>query len=349
MHVERGDASRLEPLLVDVARLPLSLLYSVPSEPTREHFRALLSAALERPESARVVAVADAATREPAGALVIQKAEWESGIYSVTMARIPLVLIRGEGPAAYDASRALIAAARDVAREWHAQHLSALVPAAETRVAHAFERDGWRLVDSTLEFAWEAGKTRPSAANSRLTLRDARPSDRALRDLTKEVYMRSIRTRFLADPWLPAERTGELYARWFENAIDGTFADNVVIAELDGRPVGFNMIKIESDLSRVAGMGFAAHGIAAVDPITRGLGAQPAMLHYSTEWFGKEGGRFTRGRVLINNQPMQRACLKSGGFIAQAFHTFHAWLGDEPPPSVNESGASTASGARESR
>lgn len=331
MAVERGAAARLAPLLVDVARLPLSLGYRIPAEATREHFRGVVSAALDRPESARVLAVADIA-REPAGALIIQKAEWESGIYGISMARIPLVLVRGEDAAAHDAARALIASARDVAREWQVRHLSALVPAAETGVAHAFERDGWKLVDSTLEFAWEVGKTRPSAGSPRLALRDARASDRTLRDLTKEVYTRSIRTRFLADPWLPAERTGELYARWFENAIDGTFADNVVIAELDGRPVGFNMVKIESDLSRIAGVGFAAHGIAAVDAVTRGLGAQPAMLHYSTEWFGKQGGRFTRGRVLIQNQAMQRACLKSGGFIAQAFHTFHAWLGEEPPP-----------------
>jgi hypothetical protein len=26
---------------------------------------------------------------------------------------------------------------------------------------------------------------------------------------------------------------------------------------------------------------------------------------------------------------MQRACLKSGGFVTSAFHTFHAWLGGE--------------------
>ena len=331
MPVERGAAARLAPLLADVARLPLSREYRIPPEAMRTHFHEVLSGALDRPESARIVAVAGVATREPAGALVIQKAEWESGIYGVAMARIPLVLVRGDDAAAHDATRALITAAREIASEWQVRHLSALVPAAETGVVHAFERDGWKLVDSTVEFAWEVGKTRPAAGSPRLTLRDARPTDRSLRDLTKEVYTRSIRTRFLADPWLPPEQTGELYARWFENAIDGTFADNVVIAELDGRPVGFNMIKIENDLSRNAGVGFAAHGIAAVDPITRGLGAQPAMLHYSTEWFGKQGGRFTRGRVLINNQPMQRACLKSGGFMAQAFHTFHVWLGDEPP------------------
>jgi hypothetical protein len=150
--------------------------------------------------------------------------------------------------------------------------------------------------------------------------------------MVKETYTRSIRTRFLADPWLSPERTGELYARWFENAIDGTFADHVVIVELEGRAVGFNTIKADRDLSGVSGIGFASHGIAAVDPVTRGLGAQPAMLHRATEWFAGQGGRFTRGRVLVNNQSMQRACLKSGAFIAQAYHTFHVLLDDGARP-----------------
>jgi len=325
-----SDSARLEPLFRDTARLPLARAYRIAPEAVREYFATLVNGALERPESARVVAAPerDGGAGEPAGALVLQKAEWESGIYGVAMARIPFVLLRGDDAAAHRAVRLLLDAARATAREWGVRHLSALVPAAETGAVHAFEEDGWRLVDSTLEFAWEAGKTNPGDVDARITLRAPEAGDRALRAMTKDVYTHSIRTRFLADPWLSAERTGELYARWYENALDGTFADHVVIAELDGRAVGFNMLKTERDLSRIAGRGFAAHGIAAVDPAARGLGALPAMLHETTEWFGAQGGQITRGRVLINNQSMQRGCLKSGGFIAQAFHTFHLWLGD---------------------
>ncbi|MFN0150452.1 MAG: hypothetical protein ACKVU1_07045 [bacterium] len=328
-----GDSTRVAPLLDDAARLPLSRAYRIPPDATREYFSTLVQSAVDRPESARVFVAqgAGASRDEPTGALVLQKAEWESGIYGVAMARIPFVLLRGDDRAAYEAVRTLVTAVREAARDWGTQHVSALVPAAETGAVHAFEADGWRLVDSTLEFAWEAGKTNAGGADARITLRDARPDDRALRAMTKDVYTHSIRTRFLADPHLAAERTGELYARWFENALDGTFADHVVIAELDGRAVGFNMLKAERDLSRIAGRPFAAHGIAAVDPAARGLGAVSAMLHETTAWFGAQsthGGQITRGRVLINNQSMQKGCLKSGGFIAQAFHTFHLWLGD---------------------
>ncbi len=324
-----GDSASVTPLFHDAARLPLSRAYRITPEATREYFLTLVQSALDRPESARVFAAPEpgASTAEPTGALILQKADWESEIYGVAMARIPFVFLRGDDRAAYDAVRALAAAVRETAREWGTQHVSALVPAAETGAIHAFEADGWRLVDSTLEFAWEAGKTNAGGVDARITLRDARPGDRALRAMTKDVYTHSIRTRFLADPHLAAERTGELYARWYENALDGTFADHVVIAELDGRAVGFNMLKTERDLSRIAGRAFAAHGIAAVDPAARGLGAISAMLHETTEWFGAQGGHVTRGRVLINNQSMQKGCLKSGGFIASAFHTFHLWLG----------------------
>ena len=49
------------------------------------------------------------------------------------------------------------------------------------------------------------------------------------------------------------------------------------------------------------------------------------------QWQYDLGGRFNSGRVLFNNIPMQRACAKCGGVNTGSFHTFHAWIGPEPP------------------
>jgi GNAT superfamily N-acetyltransferase len=320
------DEAGLAPLLRDEARLPFVRGYGLPAGGVRRYLaRALAEAAVPGDASRLLVAESGGS---PAAALVVQRAPWESGIYGISMARIPWALVTGAESEFYAQASALLDAARALFAEWGVEHVSALVPSADTGVVHAFERAGWRLVDSTLEFAWRAGATTPGAASPRVAVRPARESDRApLTALTREVYTRSIRTRFLADPWLAPAKTGELYARWFENALDGTFGDHVGVAEMDGRPVGFNTLKLERELSQATGVEMAAHGIAAVDPIARGLGAQPALLHDATAWFGARGGRFTRGRVLIHNHAMQRACLKSGGFIAGAFHTFHLWCG----------------------
>jgi GNAT superfamily N-acetyltransferase len=271
------------------------------------------------------------------GVATLRRIEWETRIYAVSMARIPFVLIPPAGAQRGDIQQkrsreiaaALLQAAARTLSSWGIRHASALVPAEDTGVHHAFEDAGWRLVDSTLEFAWQAGHTTAANADPRLRLRPVEERDHdALRELARNTYTTVIRTRWANDPWLPLERTGELYVQWFEEACRGAFADIVVVTELEGRPVGYNTLKRERDLSRIAGVGMAAHGIAAVDPACRGLGVQPAMLHYLTDWLGASGGEFTRGRVVISNGPMQRACLKAGGFIAQAYHSFHAWFGD---------------------
>lgn len=179
-------------------------------------------------------------------------------------------------------------------------------------------------MDSTLEFAWPCGRTTSPEPASRLEVRPYREGDRApLVELARRTYRSELRTRYGRDGSLAQVRVGDLYARWFELACDGSFGDIVAVAEVDGRPVGFNTLKRERALSDATSVGFGAHGISAVDPNCRGMGIQPAMLHWLAQWQDGQGGGFTRGRVLVDNHPMQRACLKSGGFIAHAYHTFH--------------------------
>jgi GNAT superfamily N-acetyltransferase len=268
------------------------------------------------------------------------ESDWEASIYGLPMARVPLVFTTtpDDVVGARITARGLLEAAGAAIEEMGARHCSVLVQSEETGVIHALCDAGWRMVDSTLDFTWECGRTNPGKVDSRVKLRASAEQDRdPLVQLAREAYTHSIRTRFGSDPWLPVEKTGELYARWLELACDGEFADVVVVAEVDGRPVGFNTFKLDSRLTEATGVGFGAHGIAAVAPEYRGLAGQPAMLHWLTEWQRERGGCFNHGRVLTNNYSMQRACLKSGAFVTQAYHTFHTCSAAFPAPIEGES------------
>lgn len=273
---------------------------------------------------------------EVVAGLVLQRRPWESAILGVPMARIPFAFAHGSGPdgqrAAQLAAAALLREARVVLADWRIRHCSALVPAEYTGFIHALNEDRWLLVDSTLEMAWECGRTVEPEPDPRFTLRAAHEGDReTIAELARHAYMHSIRTRYSADAGLSREATGELYAEWVRQGVDGRFADVVVVAEADGRAIAFNTFKNEDALSRHTGIGFAAHGISAVDPAYRGLRMQPGMLYWLSEWQRERGGRYNFGRVLINNYVMQRACLRSGAFNSQAYHTFHVWLNDGTP------------------
>jgi len=210
---------------------------------------------------------------------------------------------------------------------------SAAARLTKTPTVHALGDAGWRLVDSTLEVAFEVGRTTAGEQAADVRVRAVVPEDHEpLSALARIAYTRLIRSRYTADPRLPVERTGQLYAEWLLRGCAGTFADVVAVAEHRGRPVGFTTCKLDPALTRATGVGFAVDGIGAVDPASQGLRLQPAMLHWLAEWQRARGGRFRFGRVLINNYAMQRACLRCGAFITQGYHTYHGWRGGGDGP-----------------
>lgn len=328
--MSRNETGLLDAALKARPHMPFARGYKLPPEGSRRWACRVFADAADGRGGA-LVAESDGAV---AGGLALSEIEWEASIFGVPMARIPFLFTVSDD---LDRSRrvaaALLRAASEAMEDVGTKHCSALVQAEDTGIIHAFCDAGWRLVDSTVDFTWVCGRTNPGDVDPSVNLRSAVKSDREpLARLAREAYTRSIRTRFSTDPWLPVEKTGELYARWFELACDGEFADVVVVAEVAGRPVGFNTFKLNRTLTECTGVGFAAHGIAAVDPEFRGRAGQPAMLHWLTEWQRERGGAFNQGRVLTNNYPMQRACLKSGAYVSQAYHTFHTWRGEPPAP-----------------
>lgn len=326
-----AETDALSDALARRERLPFTRGFGLAREGAERWILGQFDAAAER--GGALVATAGGRV---VGGLVLARADWEGGIYGAAMARVPFVFTVTTGDEhARMIGHALLERADRVLAEWAIDHVSALALAEDIGLVRALCDRGWVHVDATLDLTWACGRTTPAGADPTVVLREALESDREpLAALAREAYTRAIQTRFSADPWLPLEATGELYARWFGLAVDGEFGDVVVVAEIDGRPVGFNTFKLDPALSTATGVGFAQHGIAAVEPAFRGRAGQPAMLHWLTEWQRRvqPGARFNRGRVLINNYAMQRACLKSGGFTTQAFHTFHRWCGPDEPP-----------------
>jgi dTDP-4-amino-4,6-dideoxygalactose transaminase/GNAT superfamily N-acetyltransferase len=326
------DTENLRSAFGRLPRLPFTRDYGLPNEGSLHWLTGHFTGIGGRNDGS--VALVAEQDDEVAGGLVMIPAPWETEIFEIPMARIPLVFAaspHGNVDKRVIGAR-LLAAAEDALAELGVRHCSALVLGEDSGLVHAFGDAGWRLVDSTLDFTWKCGRTRAESLDERrIRLRPVTDEDRpVLSHLAREAYTHSIQTRYSVDPWLPIEKTGELYTRWFELACDGAFGDVVAVAEVDGHPAGFNTFKMDPVLSESLGVGFGMHGIAAVAPELRGIGNQPAMLHWLAEWQRERGGAFNRGRVLVNNYPMQRACLKSGAFVTQSFHTFHVWLGAPP-------------------
>lgn len=263
------------------------------------------------------------------GGLALKPQAFETEIFGIPVARSGFAFVTpsagDEGPEVTDA---LLRAGLDACRDAGFAHWSLLVPADDAELTQGAVRRGWLLADSTLDFTWDLereGTLRGRCAEE-VSVRMSRPEDtEVLSRMARTTYTTSIRTRYLADPHLPAEDTGRLYAQWAERACQGSFADVVAVAEVEGRIAGFDMLKLDADLSGLLGVGVGRKGIAAVEPWARGRGITSCMEAFLNRWHRENGGRFNSGRVLFNNIPMQHALRKVGGVVTAAFHTFHAW------------------------
>jgi GNAT superfamily N-acetyltransferase len=338
------DRQALTVLLTRYPYKPIAPFYRVPDELTARHQADRL---LSAPAGGQFRVVVGVRTHEGlAGAACLEGLQWESGIYGLRMAGVPLLVAAGEPDTTSPVYPELIARLDRLARDASREHLACRIRVDDIALTHALQRAGWLLVDTTLELGWEFARLRIEETPSEFAVTDA--LDRTIRvakgsavirtstaadaeplaRIAREAFTRSTMTRYAADPTLPLERTGELYAQWAGNACRGSFADFVAVAELDAAPVGFQTVKLDRALGEVLGAPWADFGIGATDPSVRGLGVFRAIKWRALAWCRDNRVRHARGRVLASNSAMFRTVLLTGATITAAFHTFHRRLVD---------------------
>jgi RimJ/RimL family protein N-acetyltransferase len=180
----------------------------------------------------------------------------------------------------------------------------------EAGVAAAAEDAGFRLMDVRVELA------RSSAGGERAQLREAVPEDEAvLRRFAREHHRI---TRFYSDRHFPDERCDDLYETWIARSLAG-WADVVLVAELEGRPVGYMTVHAD----QAAGRG--SLGLSSVASEVRGQGLGHALVRGAVGWCRErdlgEVTVVTQGR----NVPALRVFERCGFRICDVALWFHKW------------------------
>jgi RimJ/RimL family protein N-acetyltransferase len=257
------------------------------------------------------------------GAALLEPSDWESHIYGLSMAKISLILAIGNYQVARHAYEYLVDQILERASQNKFDHITCRAITEDVALIHALEHAGFLHMDTTIEYVWKPElltEDPPATWQIRLPKPDDMP---ALLALAGRTFTEITKTRYAVDPHLPMKRTEALYQQWLIKACEGVFADVVLVAEEDGAPIGFQMLKIERDLSEILGMGLATFGIGAIAPEKKGEGIFPSLLRALVRWAAERTVQVATGRVLVHNRAMHKACLRSGAFTGAAFHTFH--------------------------
>lgn len=280
------------------------------------------------------------------GLAALSRAHVDEEIYGLGMGQLRTFLAGGSHAQAYAAYGALLEAIWQSARDRGIEHLSATVSVDDVAARHSLEAAGFLLMDTRLEYAWRPSLVDRERKSYGFLIRAASDPDEAaepvrlltmgasvrlfepadlssLQAIAAEAFTERTRTRYTVDPALRKADTGRLYARWVENAASGRFGDLIVVGEADGVPIGFQILRIERELSEAIGVQIGAMGIGAVVPDARGTGVFPALLAEILAWCREQDVQFARGGVLVNNARMHRPCIATGGTVVACQHAFH--------------------------
>ena len=203
-------------------------------------------------------------------------------------------------------------------------NLSARVNKEDLSSCHALENNQFKLMDVLVTYSIDLRKKPQIPTNSQYKIRKYRPDEiPQLKRIAIECFEdNALATdRFHADPTLPKAKSSELYAKWLFNSSQDPFSE-ILVAEIDGAPIGFNVCTINQSLTNGIGLRVGTMALTAVDCSARNKLVATSLLNASLAWFSDKVDIVETGGQ-VSNFAIQRAWNSVGLKITRSQCTFH--------------------------
>ena len=217
--------------------------------------------------------------------------------------------------AGVDAEQVRVHAHGQVAAFYYAK-----VDARDPRAVHALGDAGFTIVDVnvTLDRAPGPGAPRPADVDVHDVRADEHP---AVLDIAGRAFELS---RFHLDPLIPRPLAHRLKREWIANYLRGARGERLLVAAVNGRPVGFLAVlaaEIDGKLARLI-------DLVAVAPEAQGLGAGTALVSAFTRVASPGSDRLRVGTQVANATSL-RLYSRLGFQIVHSAYVLHRHVG--PP------------------
>ena len=197
-------------------------------------------------------------------------------------------------------------------------HVTLRIPSNDKAMINIALSSGYSLVDILVEFVFKKNAQLPHIQH-KCVLRDCDESD--LPELKRIAKYSFTHDRFHSDSNLRKELCDLYYEKWIENSFYG-FADRVIVAEYNGKPVGFTTGKMGSN------NGNDHLVLSAVSEEYRGIGLYTSMIHEGVSWIMKENPE-SKGIIVgtqLDNVNVMKAWIKLGFTIYDSKIILHKYL-----------------------
>jgi GNAT superfamily N-acetyltransferase len=199
-------------------------------------------------------------------------------------------------------------------------YLVVRVPTTALNVVQEMERRGYFLTDTLVYMERDlVNLEMPKPAGSILI----RPIDEGEAHFVREVAAVAFSGYFghyHADPHFKKEECDDIYADWaYRGCVDPKVADQVLVADDEGRVVGFCLIKTLGD-------DVAFGSLYGVHPDTRGRGAYRELVVSAMNWARDNGCVRMLESTQVTNRISQKVWARLGFEPSSSCYTFHRWF-----------------------
>ena len=182
------------------------------------------------------------------------------------------------------------------------------------------EAYGFLLTDTLLYYQFDLQKRTIPQQASKFLVRSLESGDEdQIRKIAVAAFNGYI-GHYHADPRLDRRKCDDAYVSWAERScVPGLAADKVLVAEGDGRVIGFATLRLNSS-EEVEGLLFA------VAPEYQGSGVCGLFMVRGLEWTLAAGARRMIISTQVTNISMQKVWCRLGFEPSQSFYTLHKWF-----------------------
>lgn len=198
--------------------------------------------------------------------------------------------------------------------------LIARCDAGELRTAQAMETQNFLLMDTLVYFAQKIAVATIPAIVEGITVRPVRDDEAELVGALAARAFQGYGGHYHADSRLDRDQCDAVYESWAQRScLSRAVADGVLIAEQNGRLVGFTSLKIHNpDEGEVP--------LYGVDPSIQGKGIGRSLITGALRWFEAHGVAKMLISTQVTNVASQKVWVRLGFEPSHAYYTFHKWF-----------------------
>jgi ribosomal protein S18 acetylase RimI-like enzyme len=194
----------------------------------------------------------------------------------------------------------------------------AKVPVTSVAQVGALTMAGFRVIDVNVTF--EREPVRSVESDSKIIVRDVLPKDEAaILDIAESAFVYS---RFHLDPFVSKELANKIKREWIANYVRGQRGERLLVAEVDGKPVGFLALLVTDGAEKTGVI-----DLIGVEKNMQGRGIGKRLVDFHIQDAYQKYSRLIVG-TQIANVPSMRLYTNCGYNISNSTYVLHAHVNE---------------------